>query len=512
MVPVVARARPRARARHRAPRPQAREHLRHRGRRRQGARLRHREAARRRATPQTRPGEWRAHARSRSGGTLPYMSPEQFGVGDVDHRSDLWAVGIMLFEMLRRAASAAAAHAGGAAPARRLPRRADAVARRRAAGSARTGSRSWSTAASRNGRSERIATAAELLAELEPLLPGATGSAGAIPTTSPYPGLDGVSGERRRSLLRPRAPTCGRWSRGCASSRWRRSSAPSGVGKSSFVRAGVVPALKAAPRGVGGVHRCGPGASRCRASPPSSQPLTTQSARAPDRRPTSTRISCGGCESRPAHLGAVLRTRAAQRSQQVLLFVDQFEELYTLVPDDGAAARVHRLSLGRRRRRRGAAARPRARCAPTSSIASARIAGSSTSSRAGSCSCSRCRRDGLARGARAAARACSATASRPPALLDDMLDALAATPGSLPLLQFAGGEAVGGARSQRRQCSPRRATARWAASRARSRARRSRWSPRSPRRCSTLGARRSSSGWSRRAQRARSSTSPSSRV
>jgi serine/threonine protein kinase len=33
-------------------------------------------------------------------GTLPYMSPEQMGVGEVDHRSDLWAFGIITYELL----------------------------------------------------------------------------------------------------------------------------------------------------------------------------------------------------------------------------------------------------------------------------------------------------------------------------------------------------------------------------------------------------------------------------
>ncbi|ACY15977.1 serine/threonine protein kinase [Haliangium ochraceum DSM 14365] len=33
-------------------------------------------------------------------GTLPYMSPEQMNVGVIDHRSDLWTVGIMLFELV----------------------------------------------------------------------------------------------------------------------------------------------------------------------------------------------------------------------------------------------------------------------------------------------------------------------------------------------------------------------------------------------------------------------------
>ncbi len=33
-------------------------------------------------------------------GTVPYMSPEQWGLGAVDHRSDLWAVGIILWQLL----------------------------------------------------------------------------------------------------------------------------------------------------------------------------------------------------------------------------------------------------------------------------------------------------------------------------------------------------------------------------------------------------------------------------
>ncbi|HEX7841361.1 MAG TPA: serine/threonine-protein kinase, partial [Kofleriaceae bacterium] len=33
-------------------------------------------------------------------GTRPYMSPEQLSLGALDHRADVWAVGIMLFELV----------------------------------------------------------------------------------------------------------------------------------------------------------------------------------------------------------------------------------------------------------------------------------------------------------------------------------------------------------------------------------------------------------------------------
>ena len=50
--------------------------------------------------PGTPRGTWTATGSRRATGSRPYMSPEQWGVAPVDQRTDLWAVGIMLYEMV----------------------------------------------------------------------------------------------------------------------------------------------------------------------------------------------------------------------------------------------------------------------------------------------------------------------------------------------------------------------------------------------------------------------------
>jgi len=264
-------------------------------------------------------------------GTLPYMSPEQLGTDEIDHRSDLWAVGIMLYEMVvgRHPLALISAtqviaeiaqldqpmpsvRAGAPDLPERLERIIDRCLVKRKAG--------------------RYATARELLDELEPLLPGRYGRALAE-DESPFPGLSafqesdadrffGRSQDVARMVTRLREqPLVG-------------IVGPSGVGKSSFVRAGVVPALKGAGESWE-VHISRPGRQPLASLASLLAPLTTSGASldgaqdpARDHDAMVARLA-----REPGYLGTLLRARAARKNAKLLLFIDQFEELYTLVAD-----------------------------------------------------------------------------------------------------------------------------------------------------------------------------------
>jgi hypothetical protein len=108
---------------------------------------------------------------------------------------------------------------------------------------------------------------------------------------------------------------------------------PSGVGKSSFVRAGVVPALKQSGEPWSTIV-VRPGREPVFALAQALAPMVSQT--------TSTSVAADLAEIRavdqrlhrePGYLGVVLRNRAHRKREKILVFVDQFEELYTLVPD-----------------------------------------------------------------------------------------------------------------------------------------------------------------------------------
>ncbi|MEO8698554.1 MAG: serine/threonine-protein kinase, partial [Kofleriaceae bacterium] len=258
-------------------------------------------------------------------GTLPYMSPEQLGTDEVDHRSDLWAVGIILFEML------AGKHPldpltqgklfGAAASDEPMPSLRDAVA---GVPDRLVGIVEKCLA---KKKADRYATARDLLADLEPLQPSRTGRH-LVPDESPYPGLNAFQ-ESDADRFFGRSQDIA-----SAVARLREQPliavvGPSGAGKSSFVRAGVVPALKASGD-----------AWECIIVRPGRQPLAALAGvleQLEDVGKDNDSSSGGDLVARlrnePGILGARLRARARKRRTQIVLFVDQHEELYTLVPD-----------------------------------------------------------------------------------------------------------------------------------------------------------------------------------
>jgi serine/threonine protein kinase len=263
-------------------------------------------------------------------GTLPYMSPEQLGVDDVDHRSDLWAIGIILYEMLagkhplepvtqgRLFGAAAAVDEPMPSLADDMPGLPDRVV-------------SIVAKCLAKKKADRYASAADLIADLEPLLPGRSGRSLAG-DESPFPGLTSFQEAdanrffgRSQDIVsvvarlrdQPMVAVVG----------------PSGVGKSSFVRAGVVPALKTSgePWEVLVVR---PGRY-----PLSALASTLEQLRdSRDSDPLLTEDLPAKLRAEPGLFGARLRARARRKRSQVLLFVDQHEELYTLVADAGERA------------------------------------------------------------------------------------------------------------------------------------------------------------------------------
>ena len=289
-------------------------------------------------------------------GTLPYMSPEQWGAGNatVDHQTDLWAVGILLFEMVAGQHPLAPRKGWdlmvtgvlrepmpsvrGVCP--DLPDElADLIDR-----------------CLQKAKPQRVGSARELLDALEPLLPGRF-IRRLRSDESPYAGLKSFQeSDAHRFFGRARDVAA-------AVARLRDAPllgivGPSGVGKSSFVRAGVVPALKASGESWSTlVVRPGrsPMAALAYALTPmlSTSASHTGTATAPGTAAagaTATAVTGTGSVTvsadlsqqqqlverlyaEPGYLGAALRSRARNRGQHILLFVDQFEELYTQVPD-----------------------------------------------------------------------------------------------------------------------------------------------------------------------------------
>ena len=174
-------------------------------------------------------------------GTLPYMSPEQLRADEVDHRADLWAVGIMMYEML------AGHHPIDplTSEALILERRRRKIRCRRSGSEVRELPDGLATIVDRCLRKpvvERISSATDLATQLENALPGRAGRKLAD-GESPYPGLTAFQ-ETDANRFFGRTRDIARMSARIRELPITGVVGPSGVGKSSFIRAGVGPALK----------------------------------------------------------------------------------------------------------------------------------------------------------------------------------------------------------------------------------------------------------------------------
>jgi serine/threonine protein kinase len=261
-------------------------------------------------------------------GTLPYMSPEQMGVGDVDHRTDIWATGIMMWELLagRHPIEPLTTEAliSNAISDEAMPPVRDTVH------DIHDGIASIVDSCLRKRIAERIPTAKDLVRRLEEMLPGRAGRQLAE-GESPYPGLTAFQESdadrffgRSRDIARMTARVREYPITGIVG--------PSGVGKSSFVRAGVGPALKASGERWD-VVTLRPGRQPLAALASVVQRLTTRSAPDVQQQIGEHHQLMHRLRVEPGFVGTLLRARARQTNGQILLFIDQFEELYTLVPD-----------------------------------------------------------------------------------------------------------------------------------------------------------------------------------
>ncbi len=265
-------------------------------------------------------------ATSRDGtvmGTLRWMSPEQWGAGQVDHRTDIWAVGLLLFRLLsghhplaEKQGAALAVTADLDVPMPSLE----------AAPGVPTGLARVVDRCLAKRPADRFQSATELLDALTPWLPTRV-SAELAAHETPFTGLESFQ-EADAGRFFGRTDEIAMVVNRLRSRALLGLVGPSGVGKSSFVRAGVVPALKRSGEPW-----------RALVVRPSRSPIDALVDALHGLSGTAGRtmneidLTSERLRREPGAAGAAFRAWARKSGSNVLLFVDQFEELFTLVPD-----------------------------------------------------------------------------------------------------------------------------------------------------------------------------------
>ena len=262
-------------------------------------------------------------------GTLKYMSPEQWGIGiEIDHLTDIWACGVLLHRMITGRHPLAPLDGNQlvvtamlelpmpsmqeAAPPD-VPRELIQVVDR----------------CLLKYKEQRWQSAKEMLQALEPFLPGRRTTELKI-DESPYAGLASFQENDAAKFF-------GR-NREIAAMVTRIRDRPlmavvgsSGVGKSSFIRAGLVPALKRSGE-QWDILVVRPGRSPLEALASVIAPMVATATNLADEM-AEQKTLVETLRKEPGHLGQVLRGRARRDGRRILLFVDQFEELYTQVAE-----------------------------------------------------------------------------------------------------------------------------------------------------------------------------------
>ncbi|MFT3694577.1 MAG: protein kinase [Kofleriaceae bacterium] len=263
-------------------------------------------------------------------GTLKYMSPEQWGIGiEIDHLSDVWACGVLLHRMIcgrhplhpldgnqlvvTAMLELPMPSMTEAAPPE-VPRELIQIVDR----------------CLLKNKEQRWQSVAELMKALEPYMPGRRQTQELQIDESPYAGLSSFQEADAGKFF-------GR-NREIAAMVTRIRDQPlmavvgsSGVGKSSFVRAGLVPALKrSGEQWETLVIR--PGRKPMEALGAIISPMVATAANLADEMDEQKKL-VERLRKEPGHLGHLLRGRARRDSRKIMLFVDQFEELYTQVAD-----------------------------------------------------------------------------------------------------------------------------------------------------------------------------------